>query len=280
LAVKTTLELVSLLRDETDDVLQAAELGDTLEKASMAEESSDADRFQWAQTSAAHGERDGFYWLGYCYRGGNGCEKDLERAKGNYLTAAELGYVDAMIELRWLLDENDPNGFFWLGKAAVNGSSAINGSSWTFLNDMSAQIRNFNSGTGHANVVFAIGRALKGYIENKKRTIFDNNEEFKCRTAPANQAFQFYHFQLKSYRKAVDNLILVGIRNEVVKDIRGMIARMIWDSREEAKSCDCLLDCLLCSNFMRGQCFCGKLSLMRSSFVLTLLCSLLSKSQQ
>jgi hypothetical protein len=34
--------------------------------------------------------------------------------------------------------------------------------------------------------------------------------------------------------KAVDSWIIVGLRNKVVKDIRKMIGRMIWDAREEA----------------------------------------------
>jgi hypothetical protein len=51
---------------------------------------------------------------------------------------------------------------------------------------------------------------------------------------PSNQAVQFYEFQSHSYRKAVDNWTIVGLRNKVVKDIRKMIGKMIWDAREEA----------------------------------------------
>jgi hypothetical protein len=99
---------------------------------------------------------------------------------------------------------------------------------------MSHQIRNFNSGTGHAKVVFAIGQALKGHINNEERTIFGNGYNFSCRIGPANQAFHFYEFQLQSYRKAVNSWTVVGLRNGVVKDIRNMIGKMIWDAKEEA----------------------------------------------
>jgi hypothetical protein len=51
---------------------------------------------------------------------------------------------------------------------------------------------------------------------------------------PANQALHFYEFQLQSYRKAVDSWTIVGLRRNVVKDIRKMIGKMIWDAREEA----------------------------------------------
>jgi hypothetical protein len=51
---------------------------------------------------------------------------------------------------------------------------------------------------------------------------------------PANQALHFYEFQLQSYRKAVDSWTIIGLRNKVVKDIRKMIGKMIWDTREDA----------------------------------------------
>ena len=65
----------------------------------MAGETDGEDRFRWAVKSAAQGERDGFCYLGYCYRDGFGCEVDVERAKENYLVAAELGHVYAMIRV-------------------------------------------------------------------------------------------------------------------------------------------------------------------------------------
>jgi hypothetical protein len=98
---------------------------------------------------------------------------------------------------------------------------------------MSDQIRNFNSGTRYAKVVFVIGRALKGHIDKEKRKIFGEGYMFDARIGPANQALHFYEFQLQSYRKAVIWTI-VGLRNQVVKDIRKMIGMMFWDAREEA----------------------------------------------
>jgi hypothetical protein len=179
------------------------------------------------EKAAAQGERDGFHYLGRCYRDGFGCEQDMERAKENYFVAAELGHVLAMGGFGAFLDKDDPERFVWFGRAAANGSSAC------FMNEMSDQIRNFNRG-GHVKVVFVIGRALKGHIDNQRRTIFGNRYKFDARIGPANQALHFYEFQLQSYRKAVDSWTLVGLRNEVVKDIRKMIGKMIWNAREEA----------------------------------------------
>jgi hypothetical protein len=75
---------------------------------------------------------------------------------------------------------------------------------------------------------------LKGRVDNEKRTIFGEGYSFDAYFGPANQAFHFYELQLQSYRKAVDSWTFVGLRNKVVKDIRKMIGRMIWDARVEA----------------------------------------------
>jgi TPR repeat protein len=46
--------------------------------------------FKFATLAASQGERDGFFWLGLCFHGGEGCEKDWDKAKENFLRASEL----------------------------------------------------------------------------------------------------------------------------------------------------------------------------------------------
>jgi hypothetical protein len=75
---------------------------------------------------------------------------------------------------------------------------------------------------------------LKGRINNEQGTIFGKGDSFVAYIAPANQALHFYELQLLSYRKAVDSWTIIGIRNRVVKGIRKLIGKMIWDAREEA----------------------------------------------
>jgi hypothetical protein len=218
----------ALLGGTFDDILRAAELGDAFAQARVAGRTYGEERFRWAEKSAARGERDGFYYLGDCDRHGIGCKKDVEKAKGSFLVAAEVGHVRTMVCLGVLLDKDDPQRFVWLGRAASNGVPD------SFLNEMSDQVCNFDNGSGHANVVFVIGRALKGHINNEERTIFGNGENFVTYIGPANRALHFYNFQLRSYRKAVDSWTSIGLKYRVVKDIRKMIGTMIWDAREEA----------------------------------------------
>jgi TPR repeat protein len=163
--------------------------------------------------SAAQSERDGFFWFGHCYRGAGGCVKDAERAKYNFLLAAELGHVRAMVLFGGLRGKVDPQRFVWFGRAAFIGLS------FSFLYEMSDQIHKCSSGTGHSTVVFVIGLALKGQVDNEKRTLFGSDWNFDICIGPTSQALHFYNFQLQSYRKAVDVCTIIGLRNKVVKDI-------------------------------------------------------------
>ncbi len=97
--------------------------------------------------------------------------------------------------------------------------------------------------------MFVIGRGLKGHINNEKGTIFGNGDNFDARIDLANQALHFYEFQLQSYRKAVDSWLIIGLRNRVVKDIRKLIGKMIWDAREDAEcelNCNTICQCPFC----------------------------------
>jgi TPR repeat protein len=210
------------------EIRRAADLGDAFAQSMVAERSfkdAQPSRFEWAEKSAAQGERDGFEWLGYCYRDGYGCKKDKEVAKRNFFVAAQLGCVAAWEFVGLFLDSSDLQRFVWFGKAAESGRRR------SFLTALKEEMHAFNTGTGNAKFVFALGRALRGNIDNEKLLLFGGSYESHIEIAT--QALQLYEFQLSSYRNAVDAWTIVGLRNRVVKDIRKMIGKMIWDCREE-----------------------------------------------
>jgi TPR repeat protein len=95
------LSFAWLFGDLRDSTLlhPAAELGFAFAQALLAGRTEGEEKFKFAQLAAAQGERDGFYWLALCFRDAEGCEKDLDKAKENFLRASELGYVWAMIGL-------------------------------------------------------------------------------------------------------------------------------------------------------------------------------------
>jgi hypothetical protein len=87
----------------------------------------------------------------------------VESAKENFLVAADLGSSNAMIEYSAWFAEDDPQRYVWLARAAAEGRPA------PALEEMINQARRFERGHGHAKVVFAIGQALNGQVNNKEK---------------------------------------------------------------------------------------------------------------
>jgi TPR repeat protein len=101
--------------------------GSAFAQALMAFRSRGEQRLKLAKLAAAQGERDGLFWLGACFRDGEGCEENLIKAKENVLLASELGDVAAMSGLGKSLDQSDLPRWQWWGRAAALGNA------WFFL---------------------------------------------------------------------------------------------------------------------------------------------------
>ena len=132
-----------------------------------------------------------------------------------------------MSDLGDLLDESDQR-WFWWGRAAVLGLPR------SFLDCFSGVVEKFNSGSGSGAVVFQIGQALNGHVNVEKRTLLGQSDSFDDRAGPANSAISFYKSQVNACRRAVDMWSQVGIRCSVVKDIRVLIAILVWETRDLA----------------------------------------------
>jgi hypothetical protein len=215
-------------RQDLTPLRRSAELGFAFAQGWLARATRGKDKFKFAELAAAQGERDGFFLLGWCFRHGEGCEMDSDKAKENFLLASKLGHVFAVSCLGGLLEESNPHRWRWWGRAAALGNSS------SFLSYFAKQVELFNSGSGCAAVMFAIGRALQGHVREHARTIFRSDYEFDSRIGPAKQAIAFYEAQIQATKAAMLAWTQVGNKLKVVKDVRKLIAKLIWDSREEA----------------------------------------------
>jgi hypothetical protein len=219
-------------QEDEGPLRRSAELGYAFAQAILACASEGAEKMRWAKLAAEQGERDGMFWAGECFRYGEGCEKDLNRAKESLLWASRLGCVDSMESLGDMLDETDVQRWHWLGQAAGLGNS------WLFLRGFGRQVVT----SENATVMFAIGRALQGNVNEEARSIFNDRYDFDSRVGPAKKAIAFYEAQIQATKDAMRAWTQVGIRWKVVKDVRKLIAKLIWDSRQEAlfKDSDCV----------------------------------------
>ena len=184
---------------------RSAEMGFAFAQGCMCIETEGLESFIFASQAAAQGEREGFYFLGFSYRSGDGCDKNWEKAKENFMIAAKLGDFAAMYDVCELLDETDPRFWHWSGVLAARGHPMV------FLDIFSRNVNRFESDPSFAIAMFAIGRALKGHIDEQKGEIFGNNSYFNKRTGQANRAIGFFNDQCCAARKAVDAWCLMAI---------------------------------------------------------------------
>jgi TPR repeat protein len=219
-----------LLGDQNDlaPLHRSVELGFAFAQALMAWKSQGKERFKFAQLAAMQGERLGIHWVGLCFRDGEGCDMDLVKAKEKFLHSSELGVVSAMERLGFFVDESDPQRWRWWGRAAALGRPSI------FLNMFAKKVKVSNYGSRSEAVLFAIGQALYGRVNEEKRRIFNDDYKFDSRFGFAKIAITFYGTQIKATKDAMRAWTQVGIKLKVVKDVRKLIAKLIWDSREEA----------------------------------------------
>jgi hypothetical protein len=210
---------------------RSAELGFAFAQAQMCIHTEGLERFTFASQAAAQGERDGFFHLGHCFERAVGCERDLEKAKENYFLAAKMEHVIVMICYGELLNESDPQRWHWLGLAAARGRA------WNFLFKFPKLVDRFESDPSLAPVVFTIGQALRGHIDDEKREIFGDGDYFEYRISQANEAIHFFASQCAAARKAVDAWCLMAVRinSKVNRDIRKKIGMIIWEARELAE---------------------------------------------
>jgi TPR repeat protein len=164
---------------------RSAKLGFAFAHSMLAEEEEREARFGHAQKAAQQGERDGFFWLGCCLARGNGCQQDLPGAKQNFCLAVERSDVYAMAELGLLLDASDPQRWRLLGLAASLGNY------WNFIFNFKIEVELFKSGASSAAAMYAIGKALRGNVNDEEETIFKSNSKFKERSGPAKEAIAF-----------------------------------------------------------------------------------------
>jgi hypothetical protein len=208
-------------------------VADCVDGGLFPDESECREAVKFAEMAAAQGERDGLLKLGSCLRLGEGCEKNLERAKHNLSLAVDLGSVYAMAQLGMCFESADVRCWRWLGCAAAKGCH-FNMVQQVFELRKKCRFTSLRSNVSAA-VTFLIGQAFKGHVSVEEKHFFGKASPFfEPVIAFVEEAIREYDMQVRACRQAVDSWTLVGKHFGVVKDVRKLIAKLIWDSREEA----------------------------------------------
>ncbi len=169
------------------------------------------------KAAARNGEREALFLIGLV----KNKDGDVRAALRLFFAAAQLEHVAGMVELSRLLPSKDPERGFWLTKAARLGAPA-------------ALVENFEVflETGDKKLIFEIGSLFNGRVFAKTETIWNRNVS-KNAIKSAIQAVCFFEGQCRQTRCAVDAWTILSTRMKVPKDVRLIVARLVWDTRRE-----------------------------------------------
>lgn len=222
--------LMVFLYDHSQLII-AAKLGCALAQAKMAA-ISNIYSFHFAEQAASQLEPEGLYQLGYLYNQGKSVAMNKTRSHELFLQAAQLGYVDAYQAYARSFKSSKPEYFFWLGKFCVCAQGYMRGEGViNFMAEAVKRIREFVRDPELRCTVYQIGASLRGHVQ--QRHVFGLSEsEVACEAAA--RAVDMHEIWCKKTRVCVDYWTVIGLRNGVCKDIRLLIARLIWNTRAEA----------------------------------------------
>lgn len=218
-------------------IAKVAEAGDQYAQCMMSDKCSAREmKFYWAMLSAKEDNPWGLHRVGHCYYYGVGVEVNRDLAAKCWKRSAELGYRESMRSYGFNTFLNDhPSFYFWLGKYARNTcfDDFHKKNILMIIEGYKRSIRNNNDlGVKYGPLMYEIGKSLIGQIDCEAHTVFGEMLSFNnyCDLA---LALHLYEKMNRLTRESVDLWSLIGLRYNVVKDIRKVISNFIWESRSE-----------------------------------------------
>ncbi len=218
------------LSDDKVTLRQAATLGYAPAQAVLAECCCVAEQFAWLEKAVAQGDRQGLFRLGLWLWVGRGCTKDRTRAVTLWKEAAELEHRDAQFYFGELAySASDWQRYQWWGRAAAHGNENVIAHLRTAATE---QLKLFEEGKAAGRVVFEIGAACQGHMgvaDDKLSGLSVCREELRA----VQGCVELHEQWCMAAKAAVECWIGVGRRLEVIKDIRLVIAGLVWAQRVE-----------------------------------------------
>ena len=189
----------------------------------------DERRFQLACAPAEQGDATGSFALSRYFRQGFGCEKNEGLADVMLERAADLGSIfayetllhcqkDAAFKLKLLcvVLSIDP---FYLDQLSLN---------------LDAAIRVYMSDGSFSDAIFEAGEVLKGNINVEKEEVF-GKKQARSELRIFERAVSMYDSWCNTAGEACVTWILIAKQIGIQKDVRKMIAKMVWEARSEAR---------------------------------------------
>jgi hypothetical protein len=221
------MSFLAVLTNNESLLRKAATLGDPFAQAMMAKCTLGDECFEFASAAAASGDRDGFYFLGRFYENG-----DMDAAQECYEKAARENHAFAAFRLGKCFAMSDPRRFFWAARAGLCGNCM------GYVGEIATLLSLWpGRGSSYDQSVFQVGETLKRHlvVEPFRRLLFGKAvDSFILTQVAVHDAIVFYEENIAGAANAVNCWSVCARRLGVVKDIRILIGKMVWEARGEA----------------------------------------------
>jgi hypothetical protein len=183
----------------------------------------DTTGFGWATKAAAQGDRLGLCLLAQCNAEGVGCDKDIGKAVQLFREAAELGQAEAQFFFGKLAyREEDVERYRWWARAAARGHGRA-------IGELAGAASVLFRENGSKQLLLEIGAACEVLLEANRNTVGSDMSSREIHTLQ--QTVSLNRMSCARAKVAIECWIAIARRQEVVKDIRLLIVRMVWDER-------------------------------------------------
>jgi hypothetical protein len=175
---------------------------------------------RWAKKAAAKQDRHAFYWLWvHRWEMRYTPEAALELLKG----AAELYHTKAMFRYGWAQERGERYCWWALGATRCHHKAIA-----TLEMAARSHLDAVRAG-GCGRICFEIGAACHAHFDRKRRTLFGHGPQHGM--ASMRETVRLYRCTCAKARAAIACWACMARLSGVVKDVRQMIAHMLWDEK-------------------------------------------------
>jgi hypothetical protein len=218
------LFLLSKLEGDSELAERAAEMGFPPAQALMSLRAADDETaLSWARKAAGQGDRSGLFQLGRRLHFGMACAADSWKGLDLCWEAALLGCPVAQDAYgRWAYGELDWERYFWCGFAIAQGVGVR-----TFCVAVLSLFDSFEMGQ-NARILFTVGPVIRADL-NGAYSFIRVNRLNASELEKMSRIVRYYETMLGSARRAIFWWCLAARRGGVVKDIRLLISKAVWN---------------------------------------------------
>ena len=203
---------------------EAAKMGNGYALAMMIKRATGANKLPLAVQSASTGDALGMFGMFLCHFHGYGVPKNVDLSFEHLQNAADAGCVNAVLKMADLTSDLRE-------RIALRSQIIRYGEPRGMPADVRSALLGLRMFPGAEEAVFVAGKSMRGLLMGKT-SMLGNVRCMASEVRDCARAIRLFLFWSSSTREAVMAWTLCARRLGVIKDVRGMISRMVWETRK------------------------------------------------